>query len=290
MDKTKQIIDIVRQAMLLEAVVYPKPGLVDPLDSGAHDDMDIMTFIMSSNSMDQEWALMYQAGYNFDSNDLSELFEQIRPIGLRAEQQMLKATGGINTHKGAIFSLGIVISAIGYLESHPELKSIKSIFEIVELMMVHILDDFQGLEDKSPQELSHGEKLYLTYNIQGIRYEAYQGFPIVRDYALPYLREAEKLTNKVLLDTLMLIMSHCEDTNLIKRAGDVKILEYAKSYANEYFALGGSKTLAGKTYLTNLNKIFIAKNLSIGGSADLLIVSIFLYLYEKKHITTNKPN
>lgn len=289
MDKTKQIIDIARQAMLLEAVAYPKPGLVDPLDSGSHEDMDIMTFIMSSNSMDQEWSLMYQAGCNFKGKNLSELFEQIRPIGLAAEKQMLKATNGINTHKGVIFSLGIIISAIGYLDAHHQLKSVNDIFKTVKQMMTRILDDFQGLGDKPAEQLSHGEKLYLKHNIQGIRREAYQGFPIVQEYALPYLREASGLTNDVLLDTLMVVMAHCEDTNLIKRANDIKVLDYAKNCTDEYFALGGAKTPAGQAYLTDLNQTFIAKNLSIGGSADLLIISIFLYLYEKEQMLTNKP-
>jgi triphosphoribosyl-dephospho-CoA synthase len=289
MDKTKQIIDIARQAMLLEAVAYPKPGLVDPMDSGSHDDMDIMTFIMSSNSMDQEWALMYQAGCKFQGKDLSALFGQIRPLGLAAERQMLKATNGINTHKGVIFSLGIIVSAIGYLNRHRQLNSVDDILETVKQMMTHVLDDFQGLENKPLEQLSHGERLYLKYNVQGIRREAYQGFPIVQAYALPYLREAGELTNEAILDTLILIMKHCEDTNLIKRAGDIKVLDYAKSCTNEYFALGGAKTPDGQDYLTNLNQTFIAKNLSIGGSADLLTISIFLYLYEMTQISTNKP-
>lgn len=289
MDKTKQIIDIARQAMLLEAVAYPKPGLVDPLDSGSHDDMDIMTFIMSSNSMDQEWALMYQAGCKFQGKDLSELFAEIRPLGLAAEKQMLEATHGINTHKGVIFSLGIIISAIGYLNAHHQLKSVDDIFETVKQMMSHVLDDFKGLENKPKEQLTHGERLYLAHNVQGIRREAYQGFPIIQAYALPYLRQASELTNEVLLDTLMLIMAHCEDTNLIKRAGDIKVLDYAKSCTAKYFALGGAKTSDGQAYLTNLNQTFIAKNLSIGGSADLLIISIFLYLYEQTQILTNKP-
>lgn len=287
MDNVKQIIDITRKAMILEAIVQPKPGLVDPLDSGSHKDMDIMTFIISSVSMDEEFAVMYHLGCKFKGDDLRELFAQIRPIGLDAEAKMLQATNGINTHKGAIFSLGIIISAIGYLEAHHQLNSIDDVFTTVKLMVVDILADFQNIEKKPSSQLTHGEKLYLDYNVLGIRKEAHDGFPIVQEYALPFLQAKGELTNEVLLDTLMLILLHCEDSNLINRAGNIEILADARRYANEFFAIGGAETLAGKSYLTKLNQTFITKNLSIGGSADLLIVSIFIYLYEKE-ILKNK--
>lgn len=288
MKNTEQIINIARRAMLLEAIAYPKPGLVDPLDNGSHQDMDIMTFIMSSISMDDGWAQMYQAGWQFAGTDLTKLFEQIRPLGLHAEANMLKATSGINTHKGAIFSLGIIIAAIGYGEGHHQLTSTDDIFELVKLMMANVLRDFDEVSTKSITNLTHGEKLYLDYNVLGIRKEAHDGFPIVQNYALPFLRQKGSISNDSLLDTLMLILLHCEDTNLIKRANDIAILDEAQQWANEYFALGGAQTTAGKTYLEQLNQTFIDNNLSIGGSADLLILTIFLYLYETE-ILKNKP-
>ena len=267
-----------QQAMLYEAVCHPKPGLVDPVNSGAHQDMDIFTFIDSSCSMQKEFEDMYLAGYQFEGNDLKELFDLIRPIGLEAEKEMLQATQGINTHKGAIFSLGILLAALGYLDSNGQTVSIDAIQSIVKTMTCHLLDDFKGLELKTKEELTNGEKLYLEYGLLGVRGEVAQGFPTVLNYGLPLLQQYGKCTNESLLNVLMLMLYYNEDSNLIKRAGDIKILNWAKTIVTRYFEKGGSQTEDGITYLNELNDLFISENLSIGGTADLLIVTIFMFL------------
>ncbi|CAM3355728.1 triphosphoribosyl-dephospho-CoA synthase CitG [Vagococcus fessus] len=267
-----------QRAMLYEAVCHPKPGLVDPVSPGAHQDMDIFTFIDSSSSMQKEFEDMYLAGYQFDGVDLKNLFDSIRPIGLKAEVEMMKSTYDVNTHKGAIFSLGILLAGLGYLDNQKTTVSIDSIQSVVKEMTGHLLDDFNNLELKPEEKLTNGEKLYLEYGLLGVRGEVAQGFPTVLNYGLPLLEQYGDCSNESLLNVLMLMLYYNEDSNLIKRAGDVKILNWAKTIVTRYFKKGGSQTKDGILYLNELNDLFISENLSIGGTADLLIVTVFIYL------------
>ncbi|MDF0479060.1 triphosphoribosyl-dephospho-CoA synthase CitG [Vagococcus sp. PNs007] len=267
-----------QRAMLYEAVCHPKPGLVDPVNSGAHQDMDIFTFIDSSCSMQKEFEDMYLAGYQFEGNDLNELFDSIRPIGLKAEKEMMQSTHNVNTHKGAIFSLGIILAGLGHLESQKKTVTIDSLQSVVKAMTGHLLDDFKGLELKTEEALTNGEKLYIDYGLLGVRGEVAQGFPTVLNYGLPLLEQYGACSNESLLNVLMLMLYYNEDSNLIKRAGDIKILNWSKTIVTRYFEKGGSQTEEGITYLNELNDLFISENLSIGGTADLLIVTVFIFL------------
>ncbi len=142
------------------------------------------------------------------------------------------------------------------------------------------VNDFKGLADKAPETLTAGEKEYLTYGIKGIRGEAEAGFPTVMNIALPALRQHQGTKNQRLLDTLMTIVGNSVDTNLVKRAKTNDIVAWARLQSERYFALGGSRTVQGMAFLDELNEIFTARNLGLGGSADLLILTIFMGLRE----------
>lgn len=266
------------KSLLYEVSVQPKPGLVDPVSSGPHPDMDVFTFIDSALSLTEYFTACSQLGNQFTKNDLTQLFVQLRRWGLKAEQSMLTATKGVNTHKGAIFSLGIAVGAQAYRKQHNEL----TFTFVVQQMLVGLTqNDLQTENLKQKQSLTAGQRLYLQYGLTGIRGEAQQGFPTVTNWALPALKQATGTLNERLLDTLMVILQHSQDTNLIKRAQTPQIIPWAQQQARHFLDLGGAKTVAGKQFLQELNQAFIMKNLSLGGSADLLILTIFLALQEQ---------
>ncbi|MFV0555919.1 MAG: triphosphoribosyl-dephospho-CoA synthase CitG [Lactovum sp.] len=266
-------------SLLYELVLYPKPGLVDPVSSGAHSDMDVFTFIESSISLRQYFEELIEISSNFYGENYQELFEKIRKKGIKAEKAMFDATSNVNTHKGAIFSLGILLTAVSYIEKrYPVFESIEKKEEvlrtIIKSMLYELVEkDFKNLTKENAQTI--GEQHFLLYGLTGIRGEAAQAFPIVFEIALPYLRKTKGTKRERLLDTLMIISANLEDSNLIKRAGDIQILKEMKAYVEQYF-----KATDKIQFLKDLDSKFIERNLSLGGSADLLILTIFLAIIE----------
>lgn len=271
----QQIVNHALRALLYEVTVNPKPGLVDPVSAGPHPDMNAFMFIDSALSLEPYFKACASAGATYTDADLTGLFQQIRTVGIEAEQTMFTATHGVNTHKGAVFSLGVLVTAAAYQQQQPA----KSLVSIVQAMLTGLTaNDFSGLADKDPAALTAGERQYLTYGIKGIRGEAEAGYPTVMQVALPALKRSRGTINQRLLDTLMAIVQATVDTNLVKRANDSHVVDWAHAQAAKYFELGGSQTSAGMAFLRDLNQEFLAHNYSLGGSADLLILTIFLGL------------
>ncbi|MFT8325170.1 triphosphoribosyl-dephospho-CoA synthase [Oenococcus sicerae] len=262
------------KALLYEVSVQPKPGLVDPLGHLSHPDMTVFTFIDSSLSLTRYFQQVAHAGLAYSGQDLRNLFYQIRPLGIQAEQDMLAVTHGINTHKGAIFSLGIVVAASGYEQSLDSQK----ILCVVKQMMVGIVEHDLG---QLNEIRTAGEMQFSKYGLTGSRGQAEQGFPIVSEFALPFLKQATGSLNDRLIDTLLMIARHTQDSNLIKRAGNLAIIEKVNRQIDLYFQLGASNSTAGQKQLQKINLFFDEKNLSLGGSADLLILTIYFALIEK---------
>nr|WP_137597107.1 triphosphoribosyl-dephospho-CoA synthase CitG [Paucilactobacillus kaifaensis] len=274
------------KALLYEVSVTPKPGLVDPHGHGSHSDMTVFTFIDSSVSLQSYFNQCVQAGLVFGNNDLTQLFETIRPLGIQAEKDMFAVTKGVNTHKGAVFSLGVFTAATGYLlnrtKGEVQANFNNDLVVIIKAMLNDLIDhDFDKIKQKNSMNLTAGEQQFLKYGKTGIRGEAQAGFPIVFNHALPYLKASKGTVNQRLLDTLMTIVSYSDDSNLIKRAGTVDILDWTHRQVERYFELGGSCTDQGLQFLYQLDEVFTKDNLSLGGSADLLILTIFLGLMEK---------
>lgn len=266
-------------ALLYEVKAEPKPGLVDPSSNGAHTDMDVQTFIKSADSLQDYFSAASQLGENWQGHDLTALFTALRPLGVDAEKTMFAATNNVNTHKGAIFSLGILVTATAYVRSHKNLVySLASIQSVVQHMMVGITKkDLAPLKAKQNMgDLTAGERQFLQYGKSGIRGEAEAGFPNVFELALPYFQQLEGTLNERLLDTLLYVSGHISDSNLIKRAGTVDVLLWWQTEVAEYFARGGSRNPEGLNYLVELDQRCISRNLSIGGSADLLILTAYL--------------
>lgn len=269
------------RALLYEVSVTPKPGLVDPADVGPHPDMDVFTFIDSATALEDYWATCYQLGHTFVGAHLPDLFHEIRPAGVAAEKAMFRATQGINTHKGAVFSLGVIVAAVGAQARHAAYNT-GATLNLVKAMLAGLTaHDFAGIADKPADQLTAGERQYLKYGTTGIRGQAEAGFPVVATLSLPALRRSRGSRTTRLLDTLLTIVAHTADSNLIKRAGTLDIVPWAQQTAQEILDAGGSQTPTGRQLLVAMNTTFKAKNLSLGGSADLLILTIYLGLMEK---------
>lgn len=258
------------EAMLCEVAAYPSPGLVSSVSKGAHEDMDYYTFIKSTSVLSKYMVLFAEEG--FSNNSPKDIFSAIRKIGIEAEIEMFKGTKGINTHKGLVFLLGISCAAVA--KAINDKKTFGEIQGIIKEMTKGIVHD-ELIYMSKVKEISHGEKLFLKYNVDGIRGEVERGIPLVFDYSLGIFKENKHLKfNDRLIHTLLCIMMHCEDSNILHRQS-MDILKKVQEKATEIINLGGMATKIGQAKIENLDREFIKGNISPGGSADLLAVTMF---------------
>lgn len=274
---------LAQRAVLYEVSTTPKPGLVDRLNNGAHKDMNFFTFLASSTVLYRGFYEFTLEGTLFNEKNFSLLLKKLRPIGIECEKNMFKTTAGVNTHKGVIFSLGIICGVLGYLHKNTGNMSFPAelICEMVRKTAKNItVNDFKNIESK--ETLTHGEYLYKTYGLKGIRGEVENGFESLRKKALPLMRSSKTPClerNDLFLEILLNIMCCCEDTNIASRSG-IEGLNYAKASASRFLDEGGIFQKNAKEKLSLMNKDFVKKNISPGGSADLLAAAIFLGLIE----------
>jgi triphosphoribosyl-dephospho-CoA synthase len=275
---------LAQRAILYEVSTTPKPGLVDRDNSGSHKDMDFFTFMASSSVLYRGFFQCALEGLCFDDSDNTELLSKIRVHGIQCEKAMFAATNGVNTHKGIIFSVGILSAVIGNIYKKYGFKnySMEVVFEEVKKVTKDLtLRDFKNISNI--KTLTHGERLYKEYGYKGIRGEIESGFITVQKGALQVIRNwainKQFSMNDLFLEIIINLMAEGEDTNVIIRGGIDSLLR-VKSISREFLEAGGMKQFQAKEKLENINEYFIKKNLSPGGAADLLAVSIFLGMIE----------
>lgn len=276
---------LMQKALFYEVNTSLKPGLVDRLHNGSHKDMGLSTFINSAYSLSDYFCQCVKEGLSCDCSkkDLPLLFQKLRSIGKQAEKTMLFATQGINTHKGIIFSGGILCAAIGYYIStnSKDISSenfLLSLPEICRCMLPELLSDYLTLTPDTAK--TNGEKLYLKYKITGIRGEAKEGFPLLFNVGFPLfqavLKKGFSLWQAGLI-TLLHYIACTEDTNLIIRSDYQLACKIQKNL---------QQFLAHATYekqlsiLPKLDAFFVSRNISPGGSADMLALTYFLYFIQ----------
>ncbi|WP_195273194.1 triphosphoribosyl-dephospho-CoA synthase CitG [Enterococcus mundtii] len=266
-------------ALLYEVALSPKPGLVDPISNGAHNDMDFQTFQISIETLTPFFQKYIEAGFTHKGNTKS-LFKKLRSMGYQAEQAMLVATNDINTHKGANFSFAVILGAIGwhmqqcFIQRLPlNAKQTEQILDFTgELTHDLIKEDFHDLARKTHR--THGEELFLTHGISGIRGEAAQCYPSLTSILLPYLRSANyHAPDEVFLRALVLLMSEIEDGNLLHRGGIQEWQKVKQETKKIHQANLSVKHLLDE--LTIYDQRLSNRNLSPGGAADLLSLGIF---------------
>ena len=267
------------ESMTYEVMAAPKPGLVDRFNNGAHKDMDLFTFINSIVSLKDYYYNITKLGYDFTSEDYRLLMEEIRPLGIEAEKSMFKATDGVNTHKGLIFLMGIIAAAAGNLHRRSMDISPKNISKLTRQMTGGITDELKV--DLESDDLTYGERIFKEYNITGIRGEVEKGLPRVMKVSLPIytkLMNNPKIEqNTAMIHTLLHLMVVVDDINILGRHG-MDTLDYVRKRAKHALKYGGYLSPKGRKYVKYMDMDFINRHISPGGSADLLAVTVLLYL------------
>ena len=270
---------LVTRALLDEVCTTPKPGLVDRVNNGSHRDMDIFTFTASAAALAPYWGRCVQIGQETAKSDPPKTFQALKQAGREAERTMFQATGGVNTHKGAVFTLGIICGAVGRLWSAaaPCRDPETILAECAAMASDAVRADFAALDQQTAR--TAGQRLYLEQGLTGVRGEAAQGFPGVSQTALPVLRQAlnaGRSRNDAGAIALLHLVARGSDTNMVSRGGP----ERAKEAARQCRALLERSPLPAAGEIAELDLNFIQENLSPGGCADLLAAALFLESWE----------
>lgn len=246
------VADLAERALRLELDTTPKPGLVDRQDNGAHKDMDYALMSKSISALRP-----YLTRLALDSaKDIDPA--KIKEIGIEAEKAMLKATGGVNTHKGALFCIGLSVAAASYLASTTGSVEAYSFKELVS----------RAASEIPSARGTHGAEAKRSFKAVGALENARAAYPELFTDWLPYYRSLEGDPFRC-HKTLLHIMTTLDDTNILHRRG-AEGLAHAEAEAArllEDFSESG---------LSSLNKDFIRENISPGGSADMLSLTIFI--------------
>lgn len=242
----QSLADLAVDALVREVRVTPKPGLVDENNSGAHQDMDLPMFLASAEALRPYFAFCAETAMQ-----TPDCMPTLQKAGLDAEKTMLETTGGVNTHKGAIYSLGILTAAAGAFVAQG-----RPVFAQAAAYA----------SAGAPSTQTHGRSALARYGGRGAREEAEAGFPL-----------AQKATRLLCAgfspqDVLLRLILECQDTNLLHRGG-AEALVYARQWASRILSAEPAKRGA---LLLEMDKALTERNLSPGGCADLLAQGFFL--------------
>ena len=262
----ERIAALAAHSLQLEIETWPKPGLVSHIDTGSHTDMDADTFRRSALAIQPFFARLVEAGAcNAD-------MPVLRKIGLRAEHAMMTATRGVNTHRGAIFGMGLLCAAAG-LRAAGHADAAMSLGEVVSQRWGR--DMLAGPRLPS----SHGELVGRRYGVGGARQEAALGFPSIYEIGLPALRDAAALmpgnAEAGRVQACFALIAVLEDTNLLHRGG-IEGLRFAQRAAQSFLDRGGVTQADWIDSAQAIHRAFVDRWLSPGGSADLLAMSVFV--------------
>jgi triphosphoribosyl-dephospho-CoA synthase len=264
--RTGLVADLAVHALLEEAELTPKPALVDRRGGGTHDDMDLSMLFSSAYALHPTFRDLAIRAYGCAPS--RRLREELAAIGRRGEAAMFAITGGVNTHRGAIWALGLLTAAAVMAPADAPPADIAALAGRVV-----------SFPDRcAPTEASHGSLVARRYGVAGARGEARRGFPNVVDVALPVLRatrEAGHPEQLARLDALIALIAHVDDTCLLHRGGR-PALRAAQAGARAVMAVGSNATAAGRRAARSLEMTLLRHNASPGGSADLLAAALLL--------------
>jgi triphosphoribosyl-dephospho-CoA synthase len=257
-------------ALLNELNTWPKPGLISHVDSGSHTDMDATVMAASAKSLRPFFAELARAG------QAGAELGRLRNIGLRAESSMLAVTGGINTHRGAIFGIGLLCAAAGAVVETSLKRS-----PVAAMQLGNVVRKLWSAQiAQSPMSRSsHGAMARQRYGVGGARAEAVSGFRSVYDIGWPALKKGRLLqphdTNAARVHACFALIASVGDTNLLHRGGP-KGMHYAAEAATAFLSNGGVGNPYWCARAASVHKAFVAKRLSPGGCADLLAMTLFI--------------
>jgi holo-ACP synthase/triphosphoribosyl-dephospho-CoA synthase len=275
----EQTASLALKAMLYEVCAAPKPGLVDGRNNGAHIDMSIFHFVDGSLALLPCIVGCVLHGVASWQRGDGEILPGARKIGKQGEAAMFGATGGVNTQKGLLFSLGLLGCTAGILHGRHNRFTRENFQHCLRGICVDLVRrELKGLSE--PKADTAGKKLFLSHGTMGVRGEAEAGFPNVFEQGLPFLEQRLGQTSrgKAFVDTLLKLMTVVDDTNVIKRGG-LSALALVRERAAHALKLGGATSVDGMRRIMAMDREFIHLGISPGGSADLLAATIFMHLF-----------
>jgi len=244
-------------ALYDELALAPKPGLVSFVDAGSHADMDATTFMRSLFALRHYFARIAMLGAT------SAPFDALESLGVAAETRMLAATGGINTHRGAVFTLGLLCAAAGAGGS-------ATAAQLRARLMNGWGDALQARRRRASN--SNGRRAAQTHGLRSVGDEAALGFPVLFDHAVPALARARAQglsDGPARLQTLFAVIAVLDDTNLAHRGG-LAGLRFAQAQARAFLNAGGAARPDALVHAQAIHRAFVARRLSPGGAADVL--------------------
>ena len=256
-------------ALLDEIMLTPKPGLVDQRGRGAHLDMDLELMCRSARALRPAFQAMAEAALGRPADPV--LRWDLGRIGREAESAMLSATGGVNTHRGAIWAMGLLVAAAAM-----DTRDLGSQALVRRAGLLARVPD-----EHAPSVATKGSKVCAHYQVPGARGEAQDDFPHLTYYGLPTLRQyrAEGAPEGICqLNALLAIMARLADTCVLSRGGQAA-LAAVRAGAAEVLAAGGAG--AAPDRLSALEATLLAHNASPGGAADLLAATLFIDRLER---------
>lgn len=251
------------RALYRELILYPKPGLVSPIDQGAHRDMNVSHFWRSLFALRGYFGTIAEAG----ARDAP--FTELQKLGLAAENRMMRATGGVNTHRGAIFSLGLLAAAAGRRAQSGRTLDAAAIAGDIALRWG------EAIALAGAGAAGKGARAAQQYGVRDARGEALAGFPSAVGVALPILRQRGPADERALVQALFAIMADLDDNNILHRGGPLG-LEWLRSQARGFLAQGGVDHPEWRARALALHRACVARHLSPGGAADQLAAALFL--------------
>jgi triphosphoribosyl-dephospho-CoA synthase len=262
----RHLADMAVEALIDEAMLSPKPGLVDMRGSGAHRDLTWLLMCRSACALHGAFEAMAHAGQALAAPHAVR--RRIGAIGREAEGAMMAATGGVNTHRGAIWALGLLVTAAA---AAPAAGSAGIAAAAGALACIDDPD--------APARTGHkGERACIEHGVGGARGQARAGFPDVTGRALPMLRLSRARGDSeqgARVNALLAVMAGLDDTCLLARGGR-RALETTQAGARRVLEAGGMGTPAGRTALGTLEEAMRALHVSPGGAADLLAAALLL--------------
>lgn len=262
-----RLADLAVSALMDEATLTPKPGLVDLRSRGAHQDMDWLLMCHSARALHPTFHGLADAGRRI-SQTLT-LRVRIGQIGRQGEATMLQATGGVNTHRGAIWALGLLVTAAAQDDSDKTPEAVARRAGAIARCPDRFAPARTG---------NKGEIVCRRYGVGGARVQAQANFPHVVHLALPCLRDSRMRgddESTARLNCLVALIAELDDTCVLSRGGN-SALAIAQAGAAKVLAEGGAGTADGKHALRTLERMLIEMNVSPGGAADLLAAALFL--------------
>ncbi|MEJ0092384.1 MAG: triphosphoribosyl-dephospho-CoA synthase MdcB [Methylocella sp.] len=254
------------QSLHLEVETWPKPGLVSHVDNGSHDDMDAAMLHRSADVLLPYFTALAQAGAEGEGMD------RLRAIGVEAEVAMLAATGGVNTHRGAIFGLGLLCAAAGAI-SVGRSEGGETLGAIVSRRWSRAI----AKGPASPH--SHGAEAARRFGATGARGEAIAGFPGIYKLGAPALERGFQLGSgdpeAARVHALFALIAGIADTNILHRGG-AEGLAFAQRRAKNFLLRGGVGAAGWREEAARIHREFVQRRLSPGGAADMLAMSLFV--------------